>query len=786
MTLGNYDAKKIEQHWAKKWAEEKTYKFNSKSRKKFYSIDTPPPTVSGKMHIGHASSYTQQDVIVRYKRMKGFEIFYPFGTDDNGLATNLLIEKIKGVKGSKMKRQEFIDLCLKTLEEIRPEFVQDWKNIGMSCDFSIFYSTIDAHCRKISQRSFIELYKMGREYQLKAPTLWCPKCEIALAQVELEDKEIESEFVDVKFKLENGDDLIIATTRPEMFPACVAVFAHPDDKRYKKLFGKKAKVPLFDISVPIIPDEHADPEKGTGIVMCCTFGDQTDIEWYKSHNLPLSMAITKNGLMNNTAGKYGGMSINDARKKIIEDLRKEGLLVNKKPITHAVNVHERCGTPIEIIESKQWFIKYLDLKDEFIKLGNKMKWYPDYMKVRYDNWIRGLRWDWCISRQRFFGIPFPVWYCNKCGEVKLADKKDLPVDPLVDKPRSKCKCGSSDFTPERDVLDTWATSSLTPQLAVELVKDKSVQKKIYPMSMRPNAHDIITFWLFNTVVKSYLHNNNIPWKNVLISGHVQDEHGKKMSKSKGNVVSPQDMIEKYSADALRFFATNASLGEDMPFKEQELVRGTKFVIKLWNAAKFLEMQKEAGKAGKENFSDKWMINLLNNTIIKATKYMDKNEYSKAKKVIVNFFWNEFADYYIEMIKYRLYGDDKNSRNSAIITYKKVFLDILKMSCIFTPFVTEEIYGQLYNNNNSIHNQLWPEAGKVDKKILNIWELMKQVISEGRQYKISNKMSLGAELENAVIHGPKKELEKIKDVIAGTLRIKNLTIKGSKKISFTVQ
>ncbi len=769
-----YDPKEVEPKWVERWEKEGTYKFDPKSDKPFYSIDTPPPTVSGKMHIGHAASYTQQDVIARFKRMNGYEVFYPFGTDDNGLATERLIEKIKGVKATKMRRDDFVRLCIDTLKEIRPSFVQDWKNIGMSCDFTLMYSTINDHCRRISQRSFIELYKAGREYQKEAPTIWCPNCQTAIAQVELEDKELDSEFVDVKFKLEDGGDLIISTTRPELFPACVAIFVNPEDNRYKSVVGKKAKVPLFDIWVPILEDVHADPEKGTGAVMCCTFGDQTDIEWYKAHNLPLKMVITKDGRMNEKAGKYNGMAVKEARKEVIKDLEKEGLLVGRRKIKHIVNVHERCGTEIEIINSKQWFIKYLDLKDEFLRMGNEIEWHPQYMKVRYDNWIKGLRWDWCISRQRFFGVPFPLWYCKSCGAVKLAEIEDLPVDPLFDKPKGKCdKCGGTEFVPEKDVLDTWATSSLTPQIAIELVDDEEVRKKLYPMDMRPNAHDIITFWLFNTVVKSYLHNKTKPWKVTLISGHIQDEHGRKMSKSKGNVIAPQDMIEKYSADALRFFATNASLGEDMPFKEQELVRGTKFVVKLWNAARFIENHSIEGDEFKDNISDRWIRARLYDVVNKVTSYLNRYEYSKAKRAIVNFFWNEFADYYIEMTKYRLYGDDRASKNSAVKTLRDVFLDILKMSAVFVPFVTEEIYRNLYNQDESIHRQSWPNAKDVDKDIILVGEELKEIISIVRQHKINNKMSLGSELERVVIESP---VELDEDVIKGTLRIKNLELK----------
>ncbi|MBW2999443.1 valine--tRNA ligase, partial [Candidatus Woesearchaeota archaeon] len=517
-----YDFKVEEPKWQRFWEEKAIYKFDPKSKKEIYSVDTPPPTVSGKMHMGHAFSYAQQDFAVRFHRMLGKNVFYPFGTDDNGLATDRMIEKMKGVKSAEMDRKEYVKLCLETLEEIRPKYIADWKKIGMSCEWSIYYTTINEHCQRISQKSFIDLYKAGREYQKEAPTIWCPHCNTAIAQVELEDRELTSFFSDIVFKLEDGSDLIIATTRPELLASCVAVFFHPDDDRYKKLKGKKAKVPLFNHEVPILPDERADPEKGTGIVMCCTFGDQTDIEWYKAHNLPLIMSITGDGKMNEKAGKYKGMTIKEAREKIIEDLKKENLLVKEKKISHTVNVHERCGTEVEILNTKQWFIKYLDLKDTFLKAGKQMKWFPPHMRVRYDNWIKGLQWDWCISRQRHFGVPFPVWYCKKCEEVILAEKDQLPVDPLTDKPKKPCKCGSKDFVPEKDMLDTWATSSLTPQIAAELFIEKGLYDKLYPMNLRPQAHDIITFWLFNTVVKSQMHAKKNPWKDIMISGFALD------------------------------------------------------------------------------------------------------------------------------------------------------------------------------------------------------------------------------------------------------------------------
>jgi len=614
-----YDPKIAEKKWQKYWEQHEIYKFDpNDNEREIFTIDTPPPTVSGEMHLGHSFSYSQMDFMARYQRMTGKNIFYPFGTDDNGLATERLVERKNKVRSVNMKRSEFIKLCLSTLEKIRPNFIQDWKNIGMSCDFSLFYSTINEHCRRISQWSFIDLYNKGREYRKEAPSIWCPECQTAIAQVELEDKEFTTKFNDIVFKV-GSKELIVATTRPELLSSCVAVFIHPHDKRYLKYVGRDAKVPLFNYEVPILVDERADPEKGTGVVMCCTFGDQTDIEWYKAHKLPLRMSITKDGRMTKLAKGYTGLKIKEARSKIIDDLKKNGLLKKQEIHKHMVNVHERCGTPVEILNTKQWFIKYLDLKKQFLKNGKEINWYPEHMRNRLDNWIKGLQWDWCISRQRHFGVPFPVWYCKKCDAEIIADEKDLPVDPMEDNPPvKKCKCGSTDFIPEKDVLDTWATSSLTPQLAGELVKGKPNYKYIYPYDLRPQAHDIISFWLFNTMVKSQLHYNRNPWKNVTISGWALDPKGKKMSKSKGNVIHPQEMIIKYNADALRFWAAGSKLGEDLPFQEKDLITGKKTVVKLWNASKFALMHLDnfTYDSYKLEVIDRWLLTKLQKLIKK--------------------------------------------------------------------------------------------------------------------------------------------------------------------------
>jgi valyl-tRNA synthetase len=797
-----YYPKIAEEKWQKYWEDKKIFKFDPDSNKEIYSIDTPPPTVSGKMHLGHAFSYSQQDFIARYKKMNGYNLFYPFGTDDNGLATERLIEKMKNVKGTRMERDEFKKLCLDTLEkELRPKYIVDWKKIGMSCDWDIFYTTINNHSMKISQRAFLDLVKKDRVYRKEAPAMWCPTCKTAISQVECQDENISSHFNDIVFKIKNNEgkeeDLIVATTRPELLPACVAVFYHPTDERYKKFKGLKAKVPLFNMEVPIIEDERADPEKGTGIVMCCTFGDATDCEWQKQHNLPILEAISPEGKMTKLALKYEGHDIKTARKLIIEDMKDQRLLISQEPITHAVNVHERCATEIEFIHSKQWFIRYLDLKEEFLEKGRELNWYPEHMRNRYENWVKGLQWDWCISRQRFSGVPFPVWYDKKTGEPIYASEEQLPVDPLKDLPKGYT---AEQVVPEKDIMDTWATSSLTPRISTELFKEHKVFKKLLPMSLRPQAHDIITFWLFNTVVRSYLHDNELPWKDVIISGWALDSQGKKMSKSKGNVIEPQVMIDKYSADALRFWAASSSLGEDLSFQEKELLTGQKMVTKLWNASKFAIMHLEDFNTNeiiefeKLEIMDKWLFSKVNKTIKIVTKAFENYEYARTKLDVEKLFWQNFCDNYLEIAKDRLYNPDKRGekeRLSAQYVLYNSLNSILKMLAPIMPFITEEIYHLYFaekENKKSIHNTSWPKYDEklIDDKAEKSGDLLVSVLQDVRKAKSEANKSLKEPVSELIIEGKisADEFTLIEDDLKASTRAEKIFYKELAKESET--
>ena len=745
-----YNAKEVEEKIRKFWEKEKIYKFDPKKKGKVYSIDTPPPTVSGDMHIGHAFSYAQQDFIARFRRMFEGRLFYPFGTDDNGLPTERLVERLKKVKSVDMSRADFIKLCLKTLKEITPDFVQSWKNLGVSCDYDIFYSTIDKNTQKISQKSFIDLYKAGHIYKKEFPTLWCPECQTSIAQAELEDKELGSYFSTVKFNVE-GKDLLIATTRPELIPACVAVFVHPDDKRYKKLVGKKAKVPLFDYEVPIFADKSADIEKGTGAMIVCSYGDKFDVDSINRYKLAPKIVFNKDGTLN--FGKYKGKKIKDTRKQILQDLREKSLISEQKQIQHVVNVHDKCGIEIEFLPTEQWFIKILDKKKKLVEQGEKIDWYPKFMYKRYENWVNGLEWDWNISRNRHFGIPIPVWECEKCKEIILPKESELPVDPLqVKKNCPKCKTLAE---PEKKVLDTWATSSLTPQITSSLIKDKVM----IPYSLRPQAHDIIRTWAFYTIVKSYLHENKLPWKNIVISGFVKLE-GEKMSKSKGNVIEPQEVMEKYGADALRFWAAGSKLGEDLNYQEKDFVAGKRIVNKLINASRFVFMNLEDYKGQKPKKLEKideLFLRELNRVIFTTTTRFKEYGYSRAKFNSEEFFWKEFTDNYIELVKKRVYNEKGAKRLSAQYTLYKSLLTILKLFAPIMPFVTEEIYQTYFKKiekERSIHLTSWPEHNpKIMEKWgelkgerwANRWHLLINLISKVRSVKTENKKPMNAEI-----------------------------------------
>ncbi len=741
--MAELDFKAMEQKWKEYWEKEKIFAFNPKSKKKIYSIDTPPPTVSGNMHLGHAFSYSQQDFIARYRRMAGYEVFYPFGTDDNGLPTERLVEKLKNVKSKNMSRGDFIKLCLNTLKEITPAFIADWKDIGVSADYSMYYSTINEHCQKISQKSFIDLYKKGFVYREEFPTIYCSECQTPIAQAELEDCEKDTFFTTLKF-LSGEKTIPIATTRPELLGACVAVFVNHKDKRYESFVGKKAKVPLFNHEVPIIADNSAQIDKGTGVLMICSYGDKYDVDAIKRHKLEPKVVLTKQGKL--SVAPYEGFTIKDARKKILADLKAQDLIIEQKSIKHIVNVHDKCGTPIEFLPVPQWFIKILENKNKLIEQAKKINWHPEYMFKRYENWVNGLEWDWSISRERHFGIPIPVWHCEKCNEFILPEDKELPIDPLqISKNCKKCK---SKAIPEDKVLDTWATSSLTPQIASSLTSRVKV-----PFSLRPQAHDIIRTWAFYTIVKSMYHEKNIPWETIAISGNVTMS-GEKMSKSKGNGIEPKVVLTQYGADALRYWASSSKLGEDLDYQEKDLVTGRKLVTKLLNAANFVFMNISSMLPikipSKLHETDRLFMGQLNNLVEEVTKSFEEYNYSKARLDTDQFFWKVFADNYLEIVKNRVYQGNKEEKESAAYTLYHSLLTFTKLFAPFVPYIAEELYQvhfRKYEEEKSVHVSSWPVPLKL-KKLKDdgeVWKKFIEVITFVRSKKSEAQKSMKAEI-----------------------------------------
>ncbi len=781
-----YNALEKEQKWLNYWKKNKIYEFVPDKRK-IYSIDTPPPTVNGKIHIGHIFSYSQAEMIARYKRIRGYNVFYPFGFDDNGLPSERLVEKEQGKKAHEIGREKFSALCYETTDKYESEFQNLFSRLGVSTDWSMHYKTVSPSTIKISQSSFLDLIEKGYCYHKESPALWCNECLTSIAQAELETKTIKTTFNYVNFEtVEDGEKFTIATTRPELLPAIVSVFVNPNDLKHKHLIGKTAHIPVIDVEVPIMADEKVAIDKGTGIVMCCTFGDGTDIEWWKKYNLPLKYIFTDDGRIIDSIPNYGGMKIKEVRKKIVEDLKDAGYIVKIEELEHEVQTHERCGREVEYTVMNQWFIDIMNHKEDFLRIGKEINWYPSHMHNRYEEWVNNIAWDWCISRQRYFGVPFPVWYCKDCGEPIFARKEQLPVNPLTDKPlEQECpKCGCKEFVPESDVMDTWATSSATPLINMKYGEKDNYEDILKPMSLRTNASDIIRTWDFYTIVNSFYHFGIRPWDNVMISGFVMANKGEKISKSKGNSkVEPLDLINKYSADVVRYWAASGRLGTDITFSEETLLRGKKLVNKIWNVSKFIEMHLQDYEDKEFNdfeYVDKWILGNFLKMEKEYIKYLDNYEIGLGLNILEKFFWN-FCDNYIEIVKHRLYRKEEFGEKARYSGQKTVYMILYKLLqdfSVFFPYITEEIYQEIYHDNKSIHlTEIKQFDYSFDKEVTN-GDLMCEIISAVRGEKSSNNLSLKTpvkELDLDCSSDIKEAIESsIKDFKA-TLFINNLTI-----------
>ncbi|MGL9681531.1 MAG: valine--tRNA ligase [Wolbachia sp.] len=764
-----YSFKEIEAKYNILWENSKIYKWSGEKDNTF-TIDTPPPTISGKLHIGHIFSYCHTDFIARFQRMLGKDVFYPIGFDDNGLPTERLVEQTYKTRAKEVDREKFIGMCHKVIEKSKQEFKKLFKSVGISYDWSLEYHTISKETITLSQMSFIDLYNKGYAYRKMQPILWDPIDKTAVAQAEIEDKVFESSLNTIVFFTEENEQIKIATTRPELLPACVAVFCHPKDARYTHLIGKTATVAITGAKVPIIADDKVKIDKGTGLVMCCTFSDELDIYWQQKHNLPMKIIINQDGRINldsvsnnngfqcqgtcMTSSVLNGLKVKEARKKIIEILGNKGLLIESTSISHSVKCAERSGAPLEILPTYQSFIKILEEKAKILDKVKECSWYPATMRKRMEVWIEGLNWDWCISRQRYFGVPFPVWYSKRKGEegkIILAEVRDLPIDPLKDLPKGYSK---EEVVADQDVMDTWATSAITPQLSALAVNNEFYlpnhrYDKIFPADLRSQSHEIIRTWAFYTILKAHYHANSLPWKNIMISGWCLADDKKKMSKSKGNVITPHIILETYGADVVRYWAANSRFGVDTVYSENIFRIGKRLVTKLWNASKFVSMFMEKHQTVSINSIretiDKWVLSKLYKVIDRATNNLLQLEYCEALGAIEEFFWKDFCDNYLELVKKRAYGEGiKSEANlSAKQSLAYILNVILRLFAPFLPYITEEIYHRLYGHN-SVHNQSnWPSKEELiyDKHSEEMGDNSVQILNLVRKIKADNNVSV---------------------------------------------
>ncbi|QXK92257.1 valine--tRNA ligase [Neoehrlichia mikurensis] len=775
MELSNkYSFKIIEDKINTLWENTQLYKWTNSNNNNFV-IDTPPPTISGQLHMGHVFSYCHTDFIARYQRMLGKNVFYPIGFDDNGLPTERLVEKTKKIKAKDLERKDFAKMCQQVSCDFRMQFKKLFRILGISYDWTLEYHTMSKDIQALSQMSFIDLYKKNKLYRKLQPIFWDTVDQTAIAQVEIEDKEVTSFMNIINFRTENGEIINIATTRPELIPACVAIFFHPEDHRYVHLNGQYAIVPIFENKVKILPDDKVKIEKGTGLVMCCTFGDEMDIYWWNTHQLDTKIIINKAGKICNIHSsiekahafiqQINNLSIIDARKITIEFLSQHNLLIAQQPIIHNVKCAERSGAPIEILLDYQWFIKILDYKNEILQKIQQINWYPQCMSKRMKIWIDSLNWDWCISRQRYFGVPFPIWYSKRTNEqdkVIIPDIKDLPVNPTIDIPHGYSK---EEVEAETDVMDTWATSSLSPQFHIQhtnkdtLLNINNLPSFLFPADLRAQSHEIIRSWAFYTILKSNYHNNDIPWKNIMISGWCLSEDKTKMSKSKGNTIDPYKILDAYGADAVRYWAANSKLGTDTAFSHNTIKTGQRLITKLWNASKFVSMFTSYHHTPNINYvtepMDKWILSKLYKTISYTTQQFNCFEYCIALNTVEEFFWKDFCNNYLELAKKRAYGKDVTSQEnlSAINTLSYTLKILLKLLAPFIPYITEEIYNTLYSNN-SIHSQNnWPikEENLYDKSHEQLGDKFIEILDQVRKLKSNMKVSIKSQIDTLTIN-----------------------------------
>ncbi|GAA3973669.1 valine--tRNA ligase [Thermobifida alba] len=823
----------IEAKWVDVWDESGVYHFDrSKSREEIFSIDTPPPTVSGSLHIGHVFSYTHTDTVARFQRMNGKAVFYPMGWDDNGLPTERRVQNYYGVrcdpsipydpdftppakpdpkKQVPISRQNFIELCERLTVEDEKVFESIWRRLGLSVDWRYTYATIDDNSRAAAQRAFLRNLARGEAYMAEAPTLWDVTFRTAVAQAELEDRERPGAYHTITFHRDGADPVRIATTRPELLPACVALVAHPDDERYQSLFGTTVRTPVFGVEVPVVAHHLADPEKGTGIAMICTFGDVTDVTWWRELQLPTRPIIGWDGRivaeapegLDSPAGreayaKLAGATVHTARERVVELLRESGDLIGEpEKITHPVKFFEKGDKPLEIVTTRQWYIRNggrdPEVRDGLLARGRELVWHPEHMRTRFEHWVGGLNGDWLISRQRFFGVPFPVWYpLDDEGNPNydapiLPEESQLPVDPSSEAPRGyteeqRGKPGG--FIGDPDVMDTWATSSLSPQIAGGWERDPDLFDRVFPMDLRPQGQDIIRTWLFSTVVRSHFEHGSLPWSTAAISGWILDPDRKKMSKSKGNVVTPLAMLEKYSSDAVRYWAASGRLGTDTALDEGQMKVGRRLAIKILNASKFaLSVAGEntaADPAAVTEPLDRSMLAVLADVVADATAAFQDYDHTRALERTERFFW-DLCDDYLELVKARAYDAESQEGASARAALLIALSVLHRLFAPFLPFVTEEVWS--WWQEGSVHAAAWPSveefraaAAAGDPAVLTATA---EVLGIIRKTKSEAKLSMRAEVDRVTVRGKQAEQARLcREDLAAAGRVTELAFETS--------
>ena len=737
-----YDFKKVEENWVGAW-DESIYYFDWNSDSPQYIIDTPPPYPTGNFHIGNALNWCYIDFVARYKRMKGYNVMFPQGWDCHGLPTEVKVEEIHGITKNMVPREEFRRLCEELTAKNIAKMRVTMRRLGFSNDWSNEYVTMDPDYYSKTQRSFVRMFEKGMIYREDHPVNWCPRCGTAIAFAEVEYDSRTTRLNYLRFPSPLGD-LLIATSRPELLAACVAVAVHPNDELRRKYIGTEVSVPVFDYPVPVIADEAVDPAFGTGAVMICTFGDKQDVRWWVEHRLPLRQAIDREGRMTEMAGKFSGMKISECKEAIIHEMRSNGIIIKEEPLDQNVGLCWRCKTAIEILSERQWFVKIEPA--EIVETSSKIRWVPEHMETRLLNWTGTMDWDWCISRQRIFATPIPVWYCEGCGEPLVAREEWLPLDPNLTGPPVPCpKCGCCDFEPETDVLDTWMDSSISVLNVTGWLSD---HKPRYPAQLRPQGHDIIRTWAFYTILRAKALVGTRPWDSILVNGMVLGEDGHKMSKSLNNFIAPEEVVAKYGADAFRqWAAVGGSPGSDVMFRWKDVISGGRFLQKIWSMYRFSAPHAKRSDDAAPNQVDRWLLFELSQMIEAVTESMERFAFDEAFRAIRSFAWEVFADNYIELVKSRLYGPDGPEKRAAQDTIYKALDALTALLAPFTPFIAEEIRRSL--SGESVHAAFWPEPLGLEAQPEGL--LIKEVASAVRRYKSDRGMALNSPLTGIEVY-----------------------------------